>query len=113
MSSESSDSEEYDWDDWKDMLKDQCEALNDEYLRLKKPREALVELVEELTELFDNQMDHHDLLIDSETDAGTRTALIESAVKELTETLDRLATSIRDNPDICRKLRYGSSDSDN
>lgn len=93
------------------MLNDQCETLNDRYLKVKIPKAELTKLVYELTELFEDQMDRHDLLIERESDAEVRAALIESAVKELTDTLDRLAASIRDNPSVMRKLCYGSSDS--
>lgn len=101
-----------DWEDQKEALNDRCEALNDKYLKVKIPKAELTTLVNDLTEKFEERMDQHDLLIKNEAQAETQAKLIEKACTELTKMLDELAAEIRARPGVCRKLRYGSSDSD-
>lgn len=86
------------------MLKYQYEDLINEYIKIRSPKAKLSELVDKLTEMFDDRMDHHDALIVKESEAEAREALIGSAVKELNGIIDRLDTGIRDKPSVCRRL---------
>jgi len=92
------------WEDHKDILRERCEMLIDEYIKIKVPKEALKELVKHLTELFDNRMEYHDSLIKDKSSDGTQETLIDSAVENLSEIIDRLSAEIL--------LRSGSDDED-
>lgn len=84
----------------------------DKYIKIKVPRAALTKLVDELTALFDERIEYHDSLIENEFRDETQETLIDSAVKDLSEILHRLAVEIRARPSVARKLRYSSEDID-